>query len=80
MSLCNVTADYPPTFLIHGTEDTDVPFDESKMMAEALEAAGVEHEMHPIEGAEHGLKDGAPEAVNAAFDSAFAFLAKHLQS
>ena len=32
----NVTADYPPTLLIHGTADNDVPVEESVTMAEAL--------------------------------------------
>src|SRR5262245_20777025 len=29
----NVTADYPPTLLVHGTEDTDVPYEQSAAMA-----------------------------------------------
>jgi dipeptidyl aminopeptidase/acylaminoacyl peptidase len=30
----NVTREYPPTLLVHGTMDTDVPFEESVNMAE----------------------------------------------
>ena len=33
MPVKNVTADYPPTLLIHGTIDTDVPHEQSVMMA-----------------------------------------------
>jgi acetyl esterase/lipase len=33
----HVTADFPPTLLIHGTKDTDVPFEESTMMASKVE-------------------------------------------
>jgi len=29
----NVTAKYPPTMLLHGDKDTDVPFSQSEQMA-----------------------------------------------
>jgi len=41
----NVTKDYPPTLLLHGDKDTDVPYEQSVMMAEELARAGVEHEL-----------------------------------
>ncbi len=74
----NVTADYPPTALLHGTEDTDVPCQQSAAMAERLTAAGVEHEFHAIEGAGHGLSDGDPAETAIATNSALAFIKKHL--
>ncbi|MBI5092849.1 MAG: alpha/beta hydrolase [Candidatus Hydrogenedentes bacterium] len=37
----NVTHDFPPTILLHGTKDTDVPYHLSADMAAALLAAGV---------------------------------------
>src|SRR5439155_22731694 len=40
----NVAATYPPTMLIHGTNDTDVPYELSAMMAKELSRKGVEHE------------------------------------
>ena len=36
----NVTPQYPPILMIHGTADTDVPYQESADMAAELEAAG----------------------------------------
>jgi acetyl esterase/lipase len=57
----NVTAQYPPSFLIHGTADTDVPYAESKNMAATLARAGVRHELVTVEGAGHGLQGAAPE-------------------
>jgi acetyl esterase/lipase len=79
MPVLNVDAAYPPTCLLHGTADTDVPFEQSTMMATALSAAAVEHELHAIDGAEHGLADGAPGQVDAAFEAAFQFLNRHLR-
>ncbi|MFT5211341.1 MAG: dipeptidyl aminopeptidase/acylaminoacyl peptidase [Flavobacterium sp.] len=33
----NVSASYPPTLLLHGKKDTDVPFNKSVKMAEAFD-------------------------------------------
>ena len=40
-----MTAEYPPTLLIHGTKDTDVPYEQSKSMAEELARKKVTHEL-----------------------------------
>ena len=56
-----MTAKYPPTFLIHGTEDTDVPYAESKNMAARLAEAGVAHEFITVSGAGHGLSGAKPD-------------------
>jgi len=73
-----VTADYPPTVLLHGDKDTDVPHHLSVRMAEALEAAGVEHKMYTLEGAGHGLLDAEPAQKKKAYDEAAAFFLRHL--
>ena len=36
MPVKNVTAAYPPTVLIHGTADTDVPFEQSQLIRNAV--------------------------------------------
>jgi acetyl esterase/lipase len=53
----NVTKAYPPTLLIHGTDDTDVPYGESKAMDAKLAEVGVEHEFITVPGAGHGLSN-----------------------
>ncbi len=60
----NVSAKYPPTLLIHGTNDTDVPHELSVDMDRALARHGVPHELISVPGAGHGL-NGADEAVKA---------------
>ena len=57
----NVTPQYPPTLLIHGTADTDVPYELSANMAKALSRHGVSHELITVEGAGHGLA-GSPNS------------------
>ncbi len=78
MPLRNVTAEYPPTLLIHGTADTDVPYEQSVLMAEQLKQHGVVHELIRIDGGEHGLGGGDPNRIDAAYDSAAAFLQTYL--
>ncbi|MCZ6671487.1 MAG: prolyl oligopeptidase family serine peptidase [Verrucomicrobia bacterium] len=43
---------YPPTLMIHGTNDTDVPDEQSVMMAEQFEQHGVPHKLISIENGE----------------------------
>jgi len=75
----NVSKDYPPTLLLHGDKDTDVPFEQSVLMAKELERHGVRHELITMPGRGHGF-DGAmsdPE-IAATFDRVLAFLNKQL--
>jgi acetyl esterase/lipase len=78
MPVANVTEDYPPTLLIHGDLDTDVPFDESARMADQLTRHGVEHRLLRIAGAEHGFAGAEPPTIDAAMAEATAFLCRHL--
>jgi dipeptidyl aminopeptidase/acylaminoacyl peptidase len=79
MPLKNVTAEYPPTVLIHGTIDTDVPHEQSALMAEQLKQHGVRHEFISIPGAEHGFAGGDPMAIDAAYAKAFVFVDEYLR-
>ncbi len=75
----NVTADYPPTLLIHGTSDTDVPYEESTMMAEQLKRHGVPFLLKPIENGEHGFGGGDPQQIEDAYEIMRQFIVKHLE-
>lgn len=75
----NITKDYPPTLLLHGDSDTDVPYDQSLTMANELARVGVEHELITIRNGGHGF-DGNFEdpQVIAAFSRVLTFLQEHL--
>ncbi len=75
----NVTADYPPTLLLHGDADTDVPFAQSEQMAAELERRGVEHQFIRIPGGPHGFDAPGKPGVSEALDQVIAFLKKHLR-
>lgn len=72
----NVTADYPPTLLIHGTHDTDVPYEESAFMTAALKRNDVIVHLKTIENGEHGLTGGDPNQI----DEAYAFMREFLKA
>ena len=78
MAIKNVTSDYPPTLLIHGDKDTDVPHEQSALMDAELTKHKVEHRLITIAGAEHGLADADPKVVQAAYRAAAEFLRQHL--
>jgi acetyl esterase/lipase len=73
----NVTAKYSPTILIHGTNDTDVPYSLSKDMDAELSRAGVEHEFATVGGAGHGLAGAKPEEIAQVADRAVQFVKRH---
>lgn len=49
----HITADHPPTLLLHGTKDTDVPYEQSVIMVEAFKKAGAVYELVTIDGGGH---------------------------
>jgi acetyl esterase/lipase len=74
----NISAEYPPTLLVHGTEDTDVPYDLSAAMAKELDRQKVPHELVTVKGAGHGLNGGDKKLVEEAHEKAAAFIRLHL--
>ena len=76
----NVSAECPPTMLIHGTEDTDVPYSLSVDMDKELSRQNVPHELVTVTGAGHGLSGGEKKAVAAAHEKALKFIRDRLKS
>ena len=66
----NISSDFPPSLLIHGTEDTDVPYELSSAMAKELERHKVPYEMITVPGAGHGLAGGDRKLVENAHEKA----------
>jgi acetyl esterase/lipase len=74
----NVSPEFPPTFFIHGTADTDVPFDQLQLLTGPFQRQGVLFELYPINGAEHGLAGGKPDEIADAYRQAFKFVKREL--
>lgn len=79
MPVENVAADHPPTLLVHGTRDTDVPYERSVEMVTAMRGNGVEHRLIGVEGAEHGLDGADDRTIDEVLAEVVAFLEIHLR-
>lgn len=76
--LRNVSADYPPTLLLHGDRDTDVPYEQSVLMAGELARHQVEHELITMPQRGHVFdKELEDPLVKDAFHKVLGFLARH---
>lgn len=76
-----VDSNWPPTFLLHGTNDTAVPVAESRHMQALLRNAGVPVKLLEFEGKEHSF-DYEPEVetiLGEVFDEVAVFLQRCLQ-
>ena len=78
-----VDRQYPPTLLLHGDEDTDVPFAQSLLMDERLTRYQVPHELlrmrgygHAFDRSGNGLDD---PKIKEAFQEVLDFLRGHLR-
>lgn len=68
-----VTPGDPPFLIMHGNRDNVVPYQQSELLRDALQKAGVPVTFKIIEGAGHGF--GGPEVDRAVNE----FLARHLK-
>jgi acetyl esterase/lipase len=64
--ILQVSADDPPTLLIHGTADTTVPISHSERAYAAFQAAGVKTDYIIMDGAGHGFRGEQAEQATAA--------------
>ena len=68
-----VSKDAPPFLILHGDQDNLVPYQQSELLRDALEKAGVAVTLRIIPGAGHGFTG---QAINRQVDE---FLEKHLK-
>ncbi|WP_340007082.1 alpha/beta hydrolase [Paenibacillus sp. FSL K6-0276] len=75
----HVTKDFPPTLLLHGTNDVDVPYEQSVFMRAALMKEGVTAKLITIPNGEHVFdKDFDNPVVQKALHQVIDFLQLHL--
>lgn len=75
----NITETYPPTLLIHGEADTDVPYDQSVLMQIELNRHGVVHELVSNSNWGHAfIYVPNDPTVDNVFQQITAFLQKHI--
>lgn len=78
--LWNITPSYPPTLLLHGKKDTDVPFEQSALMKRELEWNRVPCELvsHPEWQHAFDVEQQDAPALPETFDKVMAFFAAHV--
>jgi len=76
--LRNVGPDFPPTLLIHGRRDRDVPYEQSELMAQQFKRRHVPYLLIPIDTADHQLIGGDARQIREAFQTLEAFIRRHL--
>jgi acetyl esterase/lipase len=77
----NVSPDYPPTLLLHGDQDTDVPHEQSVLMAKELARHQVKHELITMPQRGHGFdKDMDDSLVRDVFNKVLSFLDRHTRN
>ncbi|QOT00079.1 alpha/beta hydrolase [Brevibacterium sp. JNUCC-42] len=70
---------FPPTMLLHGETDHDVPYEESIFMAERLKSAGIKHSLLTLPSEDHLFdRQMDKENVQQAFAQVLDFLHCHL--
>ncbi|KAL0574944.1 hypothetical protein V5O48_007018 [Marasmius crinis-equi] len=76
----NVDSSWPPTYLLHGEEDTAVSVDESKNMHRLLKDAGVNATLKLVPGQDHYFDIGpnTEELYSQIYDEVVEFLKNHL--
>ena len=74
----NITPQYPPIIMLHGTNDTDIPCQESRDMAEQLKKHDVRYEFFEIPGGNHGLNRGDMQMIHKAMARAREFIKEYL--
>ena len=75
----HVTAQTPPTFLVHAIDDPAVPVENSLIMMRALQAAKRPVEVHLFEEGGHGFGLGSPDKPCSQWSNLFAtWLDRHL--
>lgn len=75
----HITPEFPPTMLIHGTEDEEVPFEQSKLLADEMTRQRVDHRFIAVPGAGHTLAGGDPKLVHEVYAELVPFLDRHLK-
>ncbi|MBI1390388.1 MAG: alpha/beta hydrolase fold domain-containing protein [bacterium] len=75
-----INADDPPFLIAHGDRDMTVPFNQSQLLYDALQAANVESELIVVEGGGHGGWNGDTRPTQREINQrVIAFFEKHLK-
>jgi dipeptidyl aminopeptidase/acylaminoacyl peptidase len=64
--------------LVHGTADTDVPYEQSKLMADRFASVGVQHQLVTVPEGAHGISNITQKEQDRIYQAAAMFLLKRV--
>ena len=70
----HVAATDPPVLIAHGDSDTLVDPEQSRLLQAAMERAGIEYEVHFVEGADHVFNGATPAQIEELVDTTINFI------
>lgn len=76
----HIGPDFPPTILVHGRDDTDVPVSESDVLVALLQSRGVTHRYHSLPGVGHGFAGASVELAQSTERAVAEFLRAQLSA
>lgn len=71
-----LNAHFPPTVIIHGTQDQSVPFQNSEQLSAKLKALGIKHHLYPIPDGPHTPVKNMPEIIDESSKFLYGILTK----
>ncbi|MFP4248159.1 MAG: alpha/beta hydrolase fold domain-containing protein [Armatimonadota bacterium] len=74
----HLSPDDPPVFVMHGTADRTVPYNQALVLKERMGETGVPLTLLTFEGAGHGLRGADSGEITAAMQQAVEFVLQHL--
>jgi acetyl esterase/lipase len=78
--ILHIKDDYPPVILLHGDQDTDVPYQQSLDMVNALKTRGLTAELVTYAGGDHGFDRNKNDVnVPGLIEKALVFTKAHLE-
>ena len=69
-----MTADYPPCYIVHAKDDHTVPFENSVLLKQKLDALHIPAVLELVESGDHGFGDGRGTPAEGWVDRSIAFV------
>ena len=74
-----VSKNDPPMLILHGEKDLSVPYNQSELLYDAMQKAGLEVTLYKVVNAGHGFGNATQDSTASLVEMSVQFLEKHLK-
>ncbi len=74
-----VSKNDPPMLIVHGEKDRAVPYNQSELLYDAMQKAGLDVTLYKVVNADHGFRNATQDDAASLFEMSAQFLEKHLK-